>query len=54
MVIAQHFADDARALPYARLNDNPISDIAYKMRRCTGFSPSRMSGSARPMITLIA
>jgi len=28
--------------------------IAYNTRRCAGFKPSRMSGSARPMITLIA
>ena len=30
------------------------SRMAYKMRRCTGFKPSRTSGIARPMITLIA
>ena len=29
------------------------SFIAYKILLCTGLSPSRASGSARPMITLI-
>jgi hypothetical protein len=32
----------------------PCSDIPKRMRRCTGFRPSRTSGRARPMITLIA
>ena len=32
----------------------PVSYMAYNTRRCTGFSPSRTSGRARPMITLIA
>ena len=36
------------------LGVNPISDMPYRIRRCTGFKPSRTSGSARPMITLIA
>jgi hypothetical protein len=30
------------------------SFIATRMRRCEGFSPSRTSGSARLMMTLIA
>ena len=34
-----------------RLCSTPMSCIAYKMRRCTGFSPSRTSGKARPMMT---
>ena len=34
--------------------DSPISCKPNRIRRCTGFSPSRTSGSARPMITLIA
>jgi len=34
--------------------ETPISCIAYRMRRCTGFRPSRTSGSARPAMTLIA
>jgi hypothetical protein len=28
--------------------------IAYRMRRCTGFRPSRTSGSARDVMTLSA
>ena len=32
----------------------PSSCMAYRMRRCTGFRPSRTSGSARPTITLMA
>ena len=33
---------------------NPRSCMAYKMRRCTGLSPSRASGRARPTMTDIA
>ena len=53
-----------RALPDARDGLKPVhrrvlyamheSNIAYSTRRCTGLSPSRTSGSARPTITLIA
>ena len=32
---------------YARVGVRPDSFIAYRMRRCTGLSPSRTSGSAR-------
>ena len=32
----------------------PRSFIATRMRRCDGFSPSRTSGRARLMMTLIA
>ncbi len=32
----------------------PPSYMAYSTRRCTGFSPSRTSGSARDTMTLIA
>ena len=33
---------------------SPSSCMANKMRLCTGFSPSRTSGSARPTITDMA
>jgi hypothetical protein len=36
-----------------RLLRNANSCITYKMRRCTGLSPSRTSGSARLTITLM-
>ena len=32
----------------------PPSYMAYRIRVCTGLSPSRTSGSARPMMTDIA
>jgi len=38
---------------YARVGVRPDSFIAYRMRRCTGLSPSRTSGSARETMTLI-
>jgi hypothetical protein len=38
---------------YGRSGRSPISYIAYRIRRCTGFRPSRTSGSARCTITLI-
>ena len=41
-------------LRYARFDARPISRMPYSTRRCDGFRPSRMSGSARPMITLMA
>ena len=37
----------------ARFGRRPSSFIAYRIRRCTGLSPSRTSGSARETITLI-
>ena len=49
-----------RALPDVRdfLNAlslvRPSSYMAYRMRRWTGFKPSRTSGSARPTMTDIA
>ena len=39
---------------YGRFGARPASYIEYSTRRCTGFRPSRTSGSARPTITLIA
>ena len=39
---------------YALFQSLPSSRIANSTRRCTGLSPSRTSGSARPTITLIA
>jgi hypothetical protein len=50
MVSATERADFA----WLRSGRNPESNIAYSTRRCTGLSPSRTSGSARPTITLIA
>jgi hypothetical protein len=32
----------------------PNSDMAYRIRRWTGFNPSQRPGSARPIMTLIA
>ena len=37
-----------------RVAARPIAVIAYSTRRCAGFRPSRTSGSARPMMTLMA
>ena len=37
-----------------RSGRNPLSYIAYRIRTWTGLSPSRTSGSARPMMTDIA
>jgi hypothetical protein len=39
---------------YGRFQWLACSCIANRQRRCTGFKPSRASGSARPTITLIA
>ena len=39
---------------YWELGRIPRSSMAYRMRRCTGFNPSRTSGSARATMTLIA
>jgi len=39
---------------YEEVGRMPMSYIAYKMRRCTGFSPSRMSGNARDTMTDMA
>src|SRR4029077_14327643 len=38
-------------LVYFLLYCRPISCMVYSTRRCTGLSPSRTSGSARPTIT---
>ncbi len=43
-------ADFFRGVP-AR---SPSCNMAYTIRRCTGFSPSRTSGSARDTMTDIA
>ncbi len=39
---------------YAEPARIPMSYMAYRMRRCTGFSPSRASGSARATMTDMA
>ena len=46
--------DAGALLVLARVERRPSSFIAYRMRRCTGFRPSRTSGRARPTITLTA
>ncbi|MEZ4586970.1 MAG: hypothetical protein R2909_11255 [Gemmatimonadales bacterium] len=38
---------------YGRPGTRPSSFIAFRIRRCTGFKPSRTSGKARETITLI-
>jgi hypothetical protein len=38
---------------YARVWVSERSFIAVNTRRCTGFNPSRTSGNAREMMTLI-
>ena len=51
-----------RALPDVRDGLKPVhrrvlygmSDMPYRTRRCTGLSPSRTSGSARPTMTDMA
>ena len=54
MEVPHHLADDLRALAVPRVEDSPIVFMPYSTRRCAGLSPSRTSGSARPMMTLIA
>src|SRR3954452_22687586 len=39
---------------YGRAGPRPMSDMPYSVRRWTGFSPSRTSGSARPTMTDMA
>ena len=39
---------------YGLFHSMPISLMAKRILRCTGLSPSRTSGSARPTITDIA
>ena len=39
---------------YEDVGRMPMSYIAYRMRRCTGFKPSRTSGSARDTMTDMA
>jgi len=41
-------------LRYARFDARPMERMPYSTRRWAGFRPSRTSGSARPMITLMA
>ena len=55
VILAQHVADDARAIS-CKAGSSTLFDscIANSTRRCTGFRPSRTSGSARPTITLMA
>ena len=38
---------------YGRPGTSPSSFIANRIRRCTGFKPSRTSGNARDTMTLI-
>jgi hypothetical protein len=55
VVLADDVADDARALLVGRFQSLfDSSCMANSTRRCTGFRPSRTSGSARPTITLMA
>ena len=54
MILAKHFADDLGALAIGRVEVSPNSYMPKRMRRWTGFKPSRTSGRARPMITLMA
>ena len=55
MVVADDLTDDLGALAVRpRDADRPIWRIANRTRRCDGLRPSRTSGRARPMITLIA
>jgi hypothetical protein len=50
VVFADHVADDAGAFLVARAGSSRSSRIAHSMRRWTGFSPSRTSGSERAVI----
>jgi len=54
MEIPHHLADDLRALAIAARRRQAIVFMPYITRRWAGFRPSRASGSARPMITLMA
>ena len=65
-IIGGGFSGTMAAVNLVRFGDRPLlvrlinrayplgRGIAYSTRRCAGFRPSRTSGSARPMITLIA
>ena len=55
VVLAHHVADHAGrfAVRLCPACSRPHA-CRYRMRRCTGFSPSRASGSARATITLMA
>ena len=50
VIFADHVADHARAFLVARRRIELSSRIAQSSRRCTGFSPSRRSGSDRAVI----
>ena len=50
MELADHVADDARDFLKPEPGSSRSWRIAWRMRRWTGFSPSRTSGSARCMI----
>ena len=54
VVVAEHVADDRGALAVRAAGTRPFSYAEYRMRRWTGLRPSRTSGMARPMMTLIA
>ena len=47
-------SDKAAHLSYERFDVRFISPIAYRIRLVLGFSPSRTSGIARLVLTLIA
>ena len=47
MELAHHVADDLGGLLERGAGIEPQQRMPYRMRRCTGFSPSRASGSAR-------
>ena len=47
--ISPQVADFLKGLSEVR----PLSNMVYRMRRCTGFRPSRTSGRARPTMTLM-
>ena len=54
VVVGEHVADDLGALAVRARRREVLLVAQYRMRRWTGLSPSRTSGIARPMMTLIA
>jgi hypothetical protein len=51
VVLADDVADHAGGLLVGAVVAVPSSCMANRMRRCTGFKPSRTSGMARPTMT---
>ena len=47
VVLAHHVAGDPGALHVRPVGAGPTSYMPQRIRRCTGFRPSRTSGSAR-------